>query len=119
MATDSERLEAFIAAAKARGVSDEFAVALLRQNGWSERRIYQAFSTYYERVLGTPLPSRGGRVEYAGEAFLYLLAFTLAGFLGDGALVALRRTDRPEFPHRAITRSTATSARPSRWNLRR
>lgn len=75
MATDSERLDDFIAAAKARGVSDEFAVALLRQNGWSERRIYQAFSTYYERVLGAPLPSRGGRFEYASEAFFYLLAF--------------------------------------------
>jgi hypothetical protein len=72
---ETERLKDFITTAKARGVSDEFVVSLLRQNGWSERRIYQAFSTYYEGILGAPLPSRGGAIEYAGDAFLYLLAF--------------------------------------------
>jgi hypothetical protein len=72
---ETDRLKDFITTAKARGISDEFVVSLLRQNGWSERRIYQAFSTYYEGVLGAPLPSRGGAAEYAGDAFLYLLAF--------------------------------------------
>jgi hypothetical protein len=79
MASDSERLLEFITAARARGVGDDFVVTLLRQNGWSERRIYQAFSTYYEGVLGAPVPNRGGRVEYAGDAFLYLLTFISLG----------------------------------------
>ena len=77
---DADRLVAYIAAAKERGVSDEFLATLLRQNGWSERSVYQAFSAHYERQLGIPLPTRGGRIEYAGDAFLYLLQFiSLAG----------------------------------------
>jgi len=73
--SDNERLEAFITAAKERGVADDFIVALLKQNGWSERRIFVAFSLHYERVLGSAVPARGGRVEYASDAFSYLLAF--------------------------------------------
>ncbi len=78
--TESETLHAFIAAAKAKGLADEFIVSLLRQNGWSERRIYAAFTAYYQDVLDAPLPSRGGRTEYASDAFLYLLAFISLGF---------------------------------------
>jgi len=72
---DAERLEAFIGSAKAGGVADAFIVDLLKQNGWSERRIYRAFSSYYERALGVAVPGRGERVEYANDAFMYLLAF--------------------------------------------
>jgi hypothetical protein len=79
MSSDSERLLAFIRTAKARGVDDEFLVAMLRQNGWSERRIYLAFSAYYQQVLGEPIPSRGGSIEYARDAFSYLLAFISLG----------------------------------------
>jgi hypothetical protein len=72
---ERERLAAFIDAAKGRNVADDFIVALLEHKGWSERRVYTAFAAYYERALGTPLPERGARIEYASDAFLYLLAF--------------------------------------------
>lgn len=79
MSTDAARLLEFIRSAKARDVNDEFIVALLRQNGWSERRVYAAFTTYYEEALGTSLPSRGSSAEHAREAFYYLLAFITLG----------------------------------------
>jgi hypothetical protein len=79
MSSDSGRLLAFIQSAKARNVDDQFLVAILRQNGWSERRIYLAFSVYYEQVLGEPIPSRGGSIEYARDAFSYLIAFIALG----------------------------------------
>lgn len=79
MASDSERLSAFIRAAKDRGADDAFVVAMLRENGWSERRIYAAFSSYYEEVLGQPVPSRGAGIEYARDAFMYLIAFIALG----------------------------------------
>jgi len=112
---DAERLDDFIAAAKARGVSDEFAVTLLKQNGWSERRIYAAFSAYYERQLGAPVPSRGARLEYASEAFLYLLAFISLSFwlrrFGRSSI----RSSIATFPTSLNTRSR-TSGRRSRCN---
>jgi uncharacterized protein DUF5671 len=79
MADDSAQLDAFIRAAKERSVDDAFLVALLRQNGWSERRIYDAFSAYYGEALGLPVPSRGRMIEYARDAFSYLLAFIALG----------------------------------------
>lgn len=79
MSTDTARLLEFVRSAKARQVDDEFIVALLRQNGWSERRVYAAFTSYYEEVLGAPLPSRGRRAEHAREAFYYLLVFITLG----------------------------------------
>jgi hypothetical protein len=75
MGNDAERLATFIGTAKGQQLDDAFIVALLKQNGWPERRIYGAFSAYYEGVLGAPLPSRGDRIEYARDAFFYLLAF--------------------------------------------
>ncbi|MBC5811423.1 MAG: hypothetical protein GIW95_11325 [Candidatus Eremiobacteraeota bacterium] len=73
-------LPEYIAAAKERGLSDDVLIALLRQNGWSERSVYAAFSSYYERELGMPIPMRGRRSENAADAFLYLLAFISLGF---------------------------------------
>lgn len=75
-----EPLFEFISAAKAQGAADDFVVSLLRQNGWSERRIYAAFTSYYERTTGLTLPERGARVEYASDAFVYLLALVSLGF---------------------------------------
>ncbi|MBV8170459.1 MAG: hypothetical protein JO219_00850 [Candidatus Eremiobacteraeota bacterium] len=69
----------FVRAAKAKGVGDDSVVSLLRQNGWSERRVYDALSTYYEEMLGTSIPARGTRVESARDAFYYLLAFITLG----------------------------------------
>src|SRR5579884_341167 len=77
--TGDPRLLEFIEAAKNQGASDEFIVNLLRQNGWSERRIYTAFAAWYETRTGKPVPNGGGRIEAARDAFLYLLAFITLG----------------------------------------
>ncbi len=80
MTPDSERLERFVREAKAGEIGDDMLIALLRQNGWSERRTYAALAAYYEAQLGLTIPTRGGRVEYASDAFVYLLAFISLGF---------------------------------------
>jgi len=77
--SDAE-LDAFLQAAKEGGVSDDFVVALLRQNGWSERRIFRAYSAFYADRLGTPLPKRHQAAENARDAFYYLLNFIMLGF---------------------------------------
>ncbi|HEX3670989.1 MAG TPA: DUF5671 domain-containing protein, partial [Candidatus Cybelea sp.] len=76
---DSELL-AFLRSAKDAGVSDEFTVALLRQNGWSERHIFRAYSAFYADRLGMPLPKRRQAAESARDAFYYLLNFITLGF---------------------------------------
>lgn len=78
MVTVPEDLAAFVESAKKAGVSDADLVGLLQQHGWSTRRAYAALSAYYAQRLG-PIPERGGAIEGARDAFLYLLAFaTLA-----------------------------------------
>ncbi|MBV8222649.1 MAG: hypothetical protein JO293_04765, partial [Candidatus Eremiobacteraeota bacterium] len=74
-----DKLVDFIKAAKQQHASDEFIVSLLRQQGWSEDRVYEAFTHYYEGVTGQTIPSRGSRIEGAREAFFYLLAFITLG----------------------------------------
>ena len=69
----------FVRAAKSHGVDDRFLVALLRQNGWSDRRIYAAFSAYYREATGLAVPIRGSSAENARDAFFYLLAFVTLG----------------------------------------
>jgi len=73
-------LIAFLQAAKDQEISDEFAVSLLRQNGWPERRIYRAFSALYADRLGTPIPQRAQAAADARDAFYYLLNFITLGF---------------------------------------
>jgi Domain of unknown function (DUF5671) len=73
-------LDAFIRTAKAGTVPDEALVSLLRQNGWSERRIYRSLSAYYVEALGIAPPSRSARGENSRDAFLYLLNFITLGF---------------------------------------
>jgi hypothetical protein len=73
----SDRLHAFIAAAKSNGASDQFLFDLLRHEGWAAGDIYAAFAQYYENLTGLPMPQRGGGPgEAARDAFLYLLAFS-------------------------------------------
>lgn len=102
MPSETPPLIEFIDAMKERGASDEFVVALLRQNGWSEKRIYQAFSAWYEARTGRAVPNGGGRVEAAKDAFLYLLAFITLGIwtiqLGALLFTAIDRT----FPNPAL-----------------
>lgn len=73
-------LDQFVRAAKAKGIADDALVALLRQNGWSERRIYRSLSGYYADTLGMVPPSRSGRTANARDAFSYLLNFITLGF---------------------------------------
>jgi hypothetical protein len=70
----------FVRKAKEQSISDESLVGILRQNGWSERRIYGALSEHYATVLGMPVPSRPQSTENARDAFLYMLNFITLGF---------------------------------------
>jgi uncharacterized protein DUF5671 len=73
-------LDGFIRTAKGRDVPDDALVPLLRQNGWSERRIYDRLTGYYAEALGVAPPRRSARGEHASDAFLYLLNFITLGF---------------------------------------
>ncbi len=79
MNAETHPLVDFIDSMKGQGASDEFVAALLRQNGWSERHIYQAFGAWYEARTGRAVPNGGGGIEAAKDAFLYLLAFLTLG----------------------------------------
>jgi hypothetical protein len=96
MTVETQQLVDYIGAVKSEGASDEFVVALLRQNGWSEKRIYPAFAAWYETRTGRTVPNGGGRIEAARDAFLYLLAFFTLGIwaIQMGALLftAIDRT---------------------------
>jgi hypothetical protein len=112
MPADAKPLLDFIDAMKSNGASDEFLVALLRQNGWSEKRIYQAFGAWYEAHTGATVPSGGGRVENAKDAFLYLLAFITLGIwtiqLGSLLFTAIDH----RFPNPALDYTTTA------WTVR-
>jgi len=73
-------LDGFIRIAKSSGIADSDLVALLRQHGWSERRVYRSLSAYYSETLGVPLPLRSASGEASRDAFLYLLNFITLSF---------------------------------------
>jgi hypothetical protein len=79
-AASADPLAPFIRAAKERHVPDDALVALLRHNGWPERRVYRELSAYYGGDLGLTPPARSSGSEYANQAFLYLLNFITLGF---------------------------------------
>ena len=72
-------LDAFVGVAKTKGVPDDALVPLLRQNGWSERRVYRALTDYYGSSLGIAPPSRSGPAENARDGFAYLVLFMTLG----------------------------------------
>jgi hypothetical protein len=77
-----QELDAFLRAAKSRGASDEFLVALMKEHGWPPAEVYQALGRQYADATGIPIPSAPGRMESAREAFFHLLAFaTLASWI--------------------------------------
>ncbi|SRR5579871_2012747 len=78
--TSDDSLLAYVRAAKQHGVSDETLLGMLRQNGWSDRRVYRALSEYYSGVLGAAVPMRRESSGNARDAFLYLLNFITLGF---------------------------------------
>ena len=74
---DSDKLDAFIEAAKSKGASDEVLVALLCQRGWPVKSVYASVGRHYELLTGLTVPERRGiAAESARDAFLYLLAFS-------------------------------------------
>ncbi|MBV8579913.1 MAG: hypothetical protein JO225_11915 [Candidatus Eremiobacteraeota bacterium] len=73
-------LRGFVRTAKDAAVPDAALVALLKQNGWSERVVYRALSAYYGERLGVVPPARGGGGVSARDAFYYLLNFITLGF---------------------------------------
>lgn len=73
-------LAAFLHDAKDRGVSDDTVIALLRHNGWSEKRSYNALGAYYANALNIIVPSHGEYAEHARDAFYYLLNFITLAF---------------------------------------
>lgn len=109
-ASTPEDLDRFVRAAKAGGVPDDALVALLRQNGWSERRVYRALTAYYDATLGTQLPVRSGRGEHARDAFYYMLNFITLGFwtvaLGQLLYTLIDR----RFPDPAVRRYYASES---------
>lgn len=70
----------FIESARAKGAADPFISQLLKDYGWPQREIEQAFFQVYERLTGMAIPApRSGVGASAQDAFLYLLSFvTLA-----------------------------------------
>jgi hypothetical protein len=66
----------FIRATLARGATDRFVFDLLKANGWPERTLYAAFSTYTSEETGIPVPLRAGPGESARDTFFYLLSFS-------------------------------------------
>ncbi len=107
MPAEIQSLRDYIDAMKKQGASDEFVVNLLQQHGWSEKRIYKAFSDWYETSTGRAVPNGGGRTEAARDAFLYLLAFITLGVwaiqLGSLMFNAIDRT----FPNPSLDHSSA------------
>src|SRR5260221_5101306 len=72
-------LDSFLRAAKEKGASDEFLVAMLKDQGWPASAVYGALGRYYAETTGIPIPAARGRLESAREAFFHLLAFATLG----------------------------------------
>ena len=49
--TSADPLGGFIQTAKDRGIPDDALVPLLKQNGWSERRVYRSLSGLERHAL--------------------------------------------------------------------
>ncbi len=82
MSNNSTELLAFVKATKAKGATDEFLVAMLRDKGWPTKDIYAVFAQQYAEQTDIVLPEPPGRLEAAREAFFHLVAFaTLATWI--------------------------------------
>ena len=82
MNNNSNNLVSFIESARAKNASDDSISKVLKEEGWSDKEITQAFGSVYERLAGKKVPSRVGsstRAESAKDAFIYLLSFSTLG----------------------------------------
>jgi Domain of unknown function (DUF5671) len=110
MQSDAISLQAFIAASKAKGASDEFLAALLTRRGWPADDVYAALAVYWEQTTGLAVPERTSAGESSRDAFLYLLSFsTLATWSSALGSMLFRFIDR-WFPDPVAQSYT--------WNLR-
>ena len=66
----------FLQDARLRNVQNEALVHVLRGRGWPENDILQALSEEFENATGLVVPAYK-RSGAAGEAFLYLLSFSM------------------------------------------
>jgi hypothetical protein len=97
-------IDSFVRRAKDRGVADTSIVGVLRQSGWSERRVYRSLGAYYAAEFGIAVPVRDSGLAYARDAFYYLLNFISLGSwtvaLGEifYDLIARRFPDASAYP---------------------
>ena len=78
--THSDDVATFVRTAKTAGLADGTLVAILKQSGWPERRVYRALSAYYADSIGVTVPRPASAGDDARDAFLYLLNFITLGF---------------------------------------
>jgi hypothetical protein len=77
--TSPPELQAFIAAAKQKGASDEAVVAMLEGAGWSRGEVWRILGQHYESLTQVQIPPGKKFGTPAKDAFLYLFSFaTLA-----------------------------------------
>jgi hypothetical protein len=74
---DHERLVAYVRDAKAKGADDAAITLILRETGWSERKVSAALAAFKRDELGVAVPARGGRTESPRIALFYVLNFAL------------------------------------------
>jgi hypothetical protein len=70
--TQNNALRPFIAAAKLKGISDEFLTTMLVQQGWPKTEVFRTLGAYWEQATGMAIPERTGSAESSRDAFLYL-----------------------------------------------
>lgn len=76
-ASEASRLLEFVRTARANGADDATIALMLREAGWSERKIQSSLAADAAARYAVAPPARGGRSEGAREAFFYLLSFAL------------------------------------------
>jgi len=76
-----QNLVSFIESARAKGAQDSSIANVLKEKGWNEKQVAEAFGAVYEKLTGQKVPVRGGADSSgsAKDAFLYLLSFGTLG----------------------------------------
>ena len=86
-------LARFVDEAKRHGLPDDALVPLLRQNGWSERRVYETLGLLRSAPGDVPAQPQRARGERARRVLLFV-ELHHAGVLDDGAGPSLLHLDR-------------------------
>src|SRR4051812_47301478 len=110
-------VQAFIAAAKSQGASDEILVSLLRDRGWPERLVYDALAAYYEQRTGMAIPARGATGGAAKDTFLYLLSLITLGIWSCSVASILFTVIDRWFPDPALSSPYSYQMSSLSWEL--